>query len=196
MAARLYTKNKYENWSVIYNLEKNKASEKAGTIFQEMDKAKKDQDDGITYGGLQRIHYRRYLHDPSPLFLCFSYKNAAIRCFVGVNLHYLISSHAQLLLKKVLGANKTNTKQGRTLVITYDMIKGLRLPILAYRNYKYDRTRPIEYIPQAEWMDVAKTERSPWQGRFYGEDQSKIDKAKKDKRKRRNKAKKKRKKSK
>lgn len=190
MAARLYKKNEYELWRVIYDLEKNKTTEKAGIIAQEMTKAKKDQDNGITFGGLQRMHYRRYWHDVTPLFLCFSYVNADIRCFVGVNLHYLLSAHALLLLKHVKKKNVANIKQGRSINITYSMIKALNLPILAYRNYKYDKTKPIEYIPMSEWETVAKTERSPWQGQFYGKSQADIDNKK---RRKRTKAKKRRK---
>lgn len=195
MAATIYRKNKYETWKVIYDRESNKASEKAGEIFQEMWKTKKDQDKGIVLGGLHRIHYTNYWHDASPLALFMSYTNADSRCFVAVNLHYLLTNHALLIAKKIKQKNVSNIKNGRAIVVTYDMIKGLNLPILAYRNYKFNMTRPIEYIPLDDWEEVIKAERSVWQGKFYGKSQQEIDKKAKAKRTRQKKHKKKRLKS-
>lgn len=192
MAAKFFRKDKYATWRVIYDKEKSKTTEKAGIIFQEMDKAKKDQDNGVTLGSLGRIHYKRYGHDVEPLALFMSYTNNNIRCYVAVNMHYLITSHALLLIKKIKQQNNANIKQGRSLIITYDMIKGLGLPILAYRNYKYQWTKPISYIPREEWEEVIKAERSVWQGKFYGQDQAAIDKTKKTKRTKAKKRKKKR----
>jgi len=191
MAAKIIRKNSYETWNVIYNNEKNKTTEKAGIIFQERDKAKKEQDAGIVLGGMHRLHYRRYLHDVTPLAIFMSYLNNDIRCFIAINTHYLTVNHSLLVIKMIKKKNTANIKQGRNLIITYDMIKALNLPILAYRNYKYDRTVPIEYIPIDDWDDVIRKERSPWQGKFYNMSQADIDNKKRAKRKKRSKRKKK-----
>jgi len=113
-----------------------------------------------------------------------------VQCFTGLRPG---NQHADDC-KKIQQNNRSAIKNGRALTISYDMIKGLGIPQIAYRNYKFDFTNAVEFIPREEWDDVLKKERSPWQGKLYGEDQKKIDTSKKAKRTRAKKRKKARKK--
>jgi len=160
-----------------------------------MDKAKKDQDKGIVLGALHRLHYRRYWHDPNPLAFIMSYTRDDIRCFAAINLHYLLTNHSLLIIKAIKKANQFAIKNGRPLKIEYKLFTTLNLPLISYRLYKYDKVRPIEYIPIDDWEDVIKKERSPWQGKFYGKSQEEIDKLAGRKRKEKNRRAKKRRKA-
>ena len=132
-----------------------------------MHEVKKKQDKQIILGGLCRIHYKRYLHDPSPLALYFPYVRRDIRCVPAINLHYLPKGFVGQLLREIKKGNRFEITNGRPLKFSWADMNRMGIPKehLAYRLYKWRWITPVEYIPISDWESIWQSEKNPFQGR-------------------------------
>ena len=167
---RILSKNKYE--IAVGNINRLNALSEPPEAKVELEERRRDlyldlQNKNIVLGGMYRIRYRFYENDPWPLALFLSMPREDIGCAPAINLHYLNKLHAQTLIKALKFRNAPIIKRGRAPRVFYEMIKDIQIPYKAYRLYKYEGIKPMEYIPVVDWAETVKEEKSRWQGRFY-----------------------------
>jgi len=171
--ARILSRNLYElSATKVDRLVKGSPNVVSSILTKELarlERFKKFQDENIVMGGLHRIKYRFFQHDPSPLVIFFNEikrfpSSAGVRFIPGLNLHYLIAREAFLTLDLINRFNVPRIARGFPPALIWEMAKKIPVELLPYRLYALRGIRPIEYIPLNDWEDVAKSETNKWQG--------------------------------
>jgi len=171
--ARVLSRNLYElSATKVDRLIKGSPNVVSFALSKELDRLerfKKFQDENIVMGGLHRIQYRFFQHDPRPLVIFFNEikgfsSSSGVKFVPGLNLHYLITREASLTLNLINRFNVPRIARGFPPALIWEMAKKIPVKLLPYRLYALNGIRPIEYIPLADWEDVAKSEANKWQG--------------------------------
>jgi hypothetical protein len=171
--ATIATKNEYE--SAVARLERlNQATDPdTGVLTRalgEVNQWKTIQDTQVVLGGMGRMSYRHYQHDEDPLVIYFNPLIRDLKAVAGLNLHYLSTRNMMLVVEWILRANNPRLSRGQAPALIWDIVKHLPIKAIPYRIYRLDGVAPFEYIPVAQWEEIARTERSRWQGHFDRDD--------------------------
>lgn len=119
----------------------------------------------LAIGGISKITYAAFDHDPNPLFLSMAYEGA-YNTVIGVNLHYVPPKIRQSILKFILDSNAARIRANQPIMIDWHSLERA-VPYVKYitRRYKIYGIGVKETIPLVEWPNVL-TEKSPWEGHF------------------------------
>lgn len=122
------------------------------------------QNTQVVLGGMGRMVNRNYQHDKFPLVIYFSVPIRDLRAVAGLNLHYLSNRDMITLVKWLQRINLPRLNRGMPPGMLWKFIERIPLEVIPYRIYPLHAVAPFEYIPVADWADVARTESSRWQG--------------------------------
>lgn len=118
---------------------------------------------GLVLGSLYHIEYLNYQHDPKPLALILNRFDTVHGNFRAFNLHYVPLKAQMDIILRILYINGGAIKNGKPLVITYDVLKPLfrhRADYVPFRNYKPYFVRNARYVPVSNWVNTVKNSRT------------------------------------
>jgi len=122
------------------------------------------QDKNVVLGGMHRIRYKEFKHDREPLAIFLNDFKPKIDAVPAINLHYLVKQEAIAAIKIIKRFNAPRLGRGFPPALIWEMVDKFPFKYIPYRLYKLEAIRPLEYIPVADWEEIAQTEISKWQG--------------------------------
>ena len=122
------------------------------------------QNTQVVLGGMGRMVNRNYQHDKFPLVIYFSVPIRDLRAVAGLNLHYLSNRDMGVVVEWIKGVNLPRLSRGMPPELLWELIQDVPIEVIPYRIYPLHAVAPFEYIPVADWEEIARTERSRWQG--------------------------------
>lgn len=118
---------------------------------------------GMTLGALIHLEYANFQHDPKPLALIMNNFDTVHGNFRALNLHY-VSLKAQMdIILRVLYINAGAIRNGKSLLMTWDLLKPIfkhRADYVPYRYYKPWAVKNPRYIPVNQWVNTIKNSRT------------------------------------
>ena len=116
----------------------------------------------LLIGGINRIVYSAFEHDPTPIILTLAYE-PQYNTVLSLNLRYLKPTQKRMLLDYILKSNKLRIKQQKPLVIPEWKALKRKFPFvqLVVRRYKVISIGVIETPPLLAWPKIAE-ESSPY----------------------------------
>ena len=107
---------------------------------------------------------RNYQHDKFPLVIYFSVPIRDLKAVAGLNLHYLSNRDMGVVVEWIKGVNSMRLDRGMPPELLWEFVDKMPIEVIPYRIYPLHAIAPLEYIPVADWEEIARTERSRWQG--------------------------------
>ena len=123
---------------------------------------------GLVLGGLYKLEYENWQHDPFPLALILSRFRSDVGCFAAINLHYLPPKLQMDLILKTLYMQTGAINNGKPMNLNYEMYKNIARQfggLNNYRLYKPYFVKNPKYVPVSQWVNEIKRTRSILQGK-------------------------------